>query len=630
MAEHELAGITGDPNAPLPGLLCPAPLLTGFVLDVRGPVTTCGRDAVHVVATPRPSMRDRTMRRHLWRDRIEVIVDTQLGILLHRQEMADGQIVSLTQLTSLTLDPPQAADDSRFRPPPGAIIGESVGESMREFFDQPGWRAAKTAVGLGAGGLGAWVRYSPSHRWKTTTEHDPEPDMPPEEPEPLDPSPVPDELLYLLYRNGSEAPELAATLHQWSDIPAMMSRIPDSARDMGYGGLGSLVDALGERVPRTHLVAAMRTGGHGRYRIDYVIHPGQRPPKAIACDGLRHWALYADRLKTGPAAPPPHELADLIDASWLLECRLSGGAEVTIGNRQGYRVSIADGITPNQWGVIFPAEAVVDAELGVLLRLTCYVDGTPATRSELRDISTSPSEPAVFRIDPPPGVRIVEETGHPFADAVADAPGPAGVAAPAAVDVAKRTGDAVAAARSFLDNLRRPLRSRLTQPIGCHNIATSRLLFAGGSHEDTAHRYRAGVGDGAPAAAGEGEGTDPGRRRPGRPASADAVAGGGEGLRVRRARGEGEPAGPVRGPSSAGHIPGVLRARRDRLARPRVPRLLHDGRPGRRCRPPERPRHDLRLRLARAAAGHRAPEGTDGLGDALVHHHRRLGPRLRR
>jgi len=329
---------------------------------------------------------------------------------------------------------------------------------MREFFDQPGWRAVKTAAGLAAGGLGAWVRYSPSRRWKTTpAEHDPEPDMPPGEPTPPDPSPVSDEVLYLLYRSGSEAPELAAALHQWDDIPAMMSRIPDTARDMGYGGLGSFLDAIGERVPRTHTMAAIRTGGHGRYRVDYVIHPGQRPPKAVACDGQRHWALYADRLKTGPAAPPPHELADLVDASWLLECSLSGGAEVTIANRRGYRVSIAGGVSPTEWRVFFPAEAIVDAELGVLLRLTCYVADAPATWSELREVSAEPDEPGRFRIEPPPGVRIAEATGNPLADAAADAPGPVGFAARTAVDVAKRTGDAVAAARSFLDDLRRRL-----------------------------------------------------------------------------------------------------------------------------------------------------------------------------
>ena len=33
----------------------------------------------------------------------------------------------------------------------------------------------------------------------------------------------------------------------------------------------------------------------------------------------------------------------------------------------------------------------------------------------------------------------------------------------------------------------------------------------------------------------------------------------------------------------------------------------------------ERPRHDPRVRLARAADGHRAREGADGLGDAMVH-----------
>jgi len=44
----------------------------------------------------------------------------------------------------------------------------------------------------------------------------------------------------------------------------------------------------------------------------------------------------------------------------------------------------------------------------------------------------------------------------------------------------------------------------------------------------------------------------------------------------------------------------------------------------------KRPRHHSRLRLARAAGGHRAPEGADGLGDALVHHHRRLRRGLRR
>ena len=71
--------------------------------------------------------------------------------------------------------------------------------------------------------------------------------------------------------------------------------------------------------------------------------------------------------------------------------------------------------------------------------------------------------------------------------------------------------------------------------------------------------------------------------------------------------------------------PGVYR-----LARPRLPRLFPGGRSGRPRRPPERPRHHARLRLARAAAGHRAGEGADGRDDALVHHDRRVRHRLRR
>src|SRR5215510_10487862 len=41
-------------------------------------------------------------------------------------------------------------------------------------------------------------------------------------------------------------------------------------------------------------------------------------------------------------------------------------------------------------------------------------------------------------------------------------------------------------------------------------------------------------------------------------------------------------------------------------------------------------RHYSRVRLARAAEGHREPEDTNGLEDAVVHHHRQLRQRLRR
>ncbi len=76
-----------------------------------------------------------------------------------------------------------------------------------------------------------------------------------------------------------------------------------------------------------------------------------------------------------------------------------------------------------------------------------------------------------------------------------------------------------------------------------------------------------------------------------------------------------EPARPVRGPPSADRLPRLLRARRARLAGACLHRLFARGRPGLPPRPSERPRHDARLRLARAAGRHRAAEGADGLGE---------------
>jgi hypothetical protein len=204
----------------------------------------------------------------------------------------------------------------------------------------------------------------------------------------------------------------------------------------------AILAALARLLPRGHTMATVRTGSHGRYRIDYAVHPRERQPTAIACDGQRHWSLNQDRLLTGPAAPPPVQLATVADASWLLECSLSGGTEVMVGNRRGYRISITAGVSPSWFLVFFPAEAVVDAELGVLLQLTCYVDGKPATRTELRDVIPGPVEPGVFRLDAPPGVRVVEAPGNLLADVVAEAPGPLGVALRTTAGAAKRTGEA--------------------------------------------------------------------------------------------------------------------------------------------------------------------------------------------
>src|SRR5438067_523900 len=78
----------------------------------------------------------------------------------------------------------------------------------------------------------------------------------------------------------------------------------------------------------------------------------------------------------GPAAPLRDQIVSLIDSSWLLRGRLSGGAELTYRGRPArqLRVTPAPGGEGLALGPLmtFPADALVDAETGCLLRLISY------------------------------------------------------------------------------------------------------------------------------------------------------------------------------------------------------------------------------------------------------------------
>ena len=117
-------------------------------------------------------------------------------------------------------------------------------------------------------------------------------------------------------------------------------------------------------------------------------------------------------------------------------------------NRGGGTGSLAGPLT------YFPADAIVDAETGSLLRLIAYIGDAPSGWWELDDISTEPIDPDDFRVHIPPGTRVVEETGNPITDHTAAIPGLAGTATRIAFEAVNRTAGAVSAARSFLDDLR--------------------------------------------------------------------------------------------------------------------------------------------------------------------------------
>ena len=73
----------GGAYPPVPELFCPSCLLGGSTLEVLGPVTVAGRDAIAVAATPRRDVLGSGSAERPY-DRIEVAVDAELGILLRR------------------------------------------------------------------------------------------------------------------------------------------------------------------------------------------------------------------------------------------------------------------------------------------------------------------------------------------------------------------------------------------------------------------------------------------------------------------------------------------------------------------------------------------------------------------
>jgi outer membrane lipoprotein-sorting protein len=433
---------------------------------VGGPVTAGGRDAIAVTARPQRGAvgSGTSLRSRAW-DRVELMVDAETGILLRREETFEGQVLTLTELTAVTMSPPDADDLARFAPPAGRRPSPDDQEGSGP--SGLGWDLVKNAAGLAAGGLGAWVRLAPhlpGHR--PATEGGFEAAMPRPEPGPLDPgdeSPPSDDLLGLLYRSGRydrDEPQVReAAVRRWNDTAPLLAQVPGTARAAGHGGVGYLLDAISQKGTVTRTTGRLRIGGPDLYYLDYSSWQGRPDPVVIACDGERYWQVRENVTLVGPARPMTGGFASMVGSSWLLGERLSGGAEITYHGRRGYhlRVTRGDGALPGGPSMFYPLDAIVDAETGCLLRLIAYDGDTPAAWWELDDVTVEPggtADPAGFRPHIPPGTRVLEESGHPMVDATAVIPGLAGTAARTAAEAFRCGTDAVSAARSFLDDLR--------------------------------------------------------------------------------------------------------------------------------------------------------------------------------
>lgn len=445
----EAAGGPEPPPATM--LLRPSWLLTGFTLEPGGPASVSGRDALRVVATPR--IRDRSVTGCRPLDRVEVAVDAELGIMLRCEEILDGRPLRVTELAFIRVDPARVIYNAPFRPPGGWDSVDDSGPPStpnglgRIMPNGPAWEVAKLAGGLAAGGLGALIKQAPFRPFETATREEADAEMPRSDgPLPADAPPASDELLRLLHSSPDHwSPGISATLHQWHDVAAMLTQIPDGARRAGFGGLGSLVDAAGERIATVHTVFRLRLGGSGQYRIEPVLfpaRPGGHRPETVICDGEQRWRIGENEVTTGPAVALPAEIANLFDTSWLLEHQLADGGEIVSGGRGGYRLRAAFGWP---WGrLFFPGDVVVDAELGILLRCISFSGSQPLMRYELRDVAVGPSGPGDFRPDIPEGTHVTEERAD-------DPPRPVNLASVVTRQAAKEARSAV---RSLLGVIR--------------------------------------------------------------------------------------------------------------------------------------------------------------------------------
>jgi hypothetical protein len=441
---------------PFRGLLEPGWLIACYELTMTGGAQVAGRPVHRVTGTPRAVTTRRGSGDYHLLDRVEVLVDAELGILLRSEQIFDGQTLELAELHDVVADPPQAADPDMFRPPAGMprqdehLLGTFTPEG-------PGWKAATTVAGAAASAMGFAARHAP-HRPPRREAGDAEPDMPPDAYDltAADGEPPGDDLVNLLHRTGRPAQDFAADLHEWLQAGTVAAAFQASRPVLpqpidGILGPDELWDALAERAREAgsvHRTGRLLVSMPGRYRIDHLTGPWRPRCQAVVCDGEHTRKLYRDRVATGPAAPLRKDLAVLADPAWLLDgWLLSVAGEATVAGRRGYRI-VARAAGPPRRAPVHPlsaietVEAVVDAELAIVLRQTSYLGDRPVARAELRNLTT-PTGPGDFRPETS-GLRQVADAGGPFGDR--DLPDPVKTAASAAVFA---TGGALAGAAAL-------------------------------------------------------------------------------------------------------------------------------------------------------------------------------------
>jgi hypothetical protein len=430
ISPDEATGLHGlGSAADFTDLLDPRWLIGRFDLEVIGAAEAVRRPACRVTATLRPLAASTHADRSHWIDRVDVLVDTELGILLRREAFSGGKQVELSEMRSLTLDPVEAGDPDQFGPLPGHPGAQSwSGSAPLIDTSGPGWRVVKTGARAAGAALTFAVRHAGQHPGPGNAAPSmPDPGHPPA---PGEQAPVSDDLVNLLHRTGLPPQRFAAGVRKWSDEELLLRHLAElraQSRWPGMLGPDALWDAAIDRPHQTKFqTARLRVAMPDRYRIDYLA--GGWKERASARDGDRQWTVLANRVVTFPAVPLSQDWARLADPAWLLTSRwhLSAGTAEDVGGRRGWRIWAESEPSRREMGdtacMFHRAVATVDAELGIILRLTFIVDDRPAVCFELHGVTAPPADdPGGFQVEIPPGTRVVKGSS-PFA--LVDVPAP--------------------------------------------------------------------------------------------------------------------------------------------------------------------------------------------------------------
>jgi len=233
-------------------------------------------------------------------------------------------------------------------------------------------------------------------------------------------------MINLLHRTGRPAPQFTAEVDEWDSgrlatvaVSRMRGALP-AALD-GVLGPDAVWDAIETRDNSTARVSRLRLAGPGRYRIDRLAGGKPSSPETVGCDGDRSWQVYGSRVGARPAQPLSREFACLADPAWLLGAhRLWAGGEATVGGRRGFLVASRREGDGRESGPEYfwpgsaadQVEAVVDAELAVILRLTGFLAGEPAICYELSSLSTVVPDTRAFDVPPRGADRPARQPRH--------------------------------------------------------------------------------------------------------------------------------------------------------------------------------------------------------------------------